>query len=247
MVHSDITQAKTIVWHPVDFADYIQQVMGVLNYNEDYDQFFSKAKNAISILEEIQEAIKQGVINLKGSSISGLDETAFNHVLKIWRGRCYLVVNRANDDNIIRTFVYERPQEKPFLEIIPLPSLQNMIPVGNIDQETWGIQIRESIPLKYAFDGCEYASIVNEGGFMHKLSDGSFPKFQRDEMESLTKQTYVVSRPYFNTIMDIEKKFFYKNWNVLKINIHRILQHMKLGGFKQETKQKRSFVGKSEN
>ena len=43
------------------------------------------------------------------------------------------------------------------------------------------------------------------------------------------------------------KKFFYKNWNVLKINIHRILQHMKLGGFKETQTVKKSFVGRSEN
>jgi len=224
--HSDITQAKSIVYHPVNFADYLQQTLGVLNYNQDYDQFFQQAKNAISIVEETREAIRQGVVDLEGSDVE-LSEVSYQRLLKVWKGRCYLLINR--DNGIERKFAYNIPEDyQKYDEIIPLPAMQNLIPVGNIEQQVWGIQIRESVALKYAFENADWATVVSEGKFTFQTSEGAVKKITREDMESTTKKTYFVSRSYFNNIVDIEKKFFYANWNPLKINLHRIISHMKL-------------------
>lgn len=239
--HSDITQAKSIVYHPVNFADYLQQTLGVLNYNQDYDQFFQQAKNAISIVEETREAIRQGVIDLNGSDVE-LSEISYQRLLKVWKGRCYLLIDRNN--GISRKFAYDIPKDyQRYDEIIPLPAMQNLIPVGNIEQQVWGIQIRESVSLKYAFESIEWATVISDGKFMYQTSEGAVKKIKRGDMESITKKTYFVSRSYFNNIVDIEKKFFYVNWNPLKINLHRIISHMKLFKKTDYKKDRKSIDG----
>jgi len=242
--HSDITQAKSIVYHPVNFADYLQQTLGVLNYNNDYDQFFQQAKNAISIVEEVREAIKQGVIDLKDSDVE-LSEVSYQKLLKVWKGRCYLLIDRSN--GIQRKFAYDIPEDyQKYDEIVPLPAMQNLIPVGNIEQQVWGIQIRESVPLKYAFENIDWATVVSDGKFTFLTSEGAIKKISREDVESISKKTYFVSRSYFNNVVDIEKKFFYLNWNPLKINIHRIISHMKLFRKVDYSKSRKSIGGDDE-
>ena len=78
------------------------------------------------------------------------------------------------------------------------------------------------------------------------MSDGSFPKFEVKDMHSLQKKTKDVSREYFNQTVDVLNKFWQKQWNVLSINTHKIIVHLKLGGFKKVEKKNKSLVGVDE-
>ena len=112
-------------------------------------------------------------------------------------------------------------------EVIRLPKLKNMIPIGAIDTEYWGIQIRETMPLKYAWQGANFATVVKDGKFIHNLSDGLVPKIDASDMNSMIKVTYILSRAVYNSIMDILPMFFNKNYFIFAGNMQRILKWMK--------------------
>ena len=75
---------------------------------------------------------------------------------------------------------------------------------------------------------------------------GIFPKFKAKDIFSLQKKTKDVSREYYNQTVDVLNKFWQMQWNILSINIPRIIVHLKLGGFKKVEKQKKSLVGVDE-
>ena len=113
-------------------------------------------------------------------------------------------------------------------EIIAMPRLKNMVPIGEVDSENnWGIQIRESMPLRYAWETANYATIINDGKFMHQLSDGSIPKFEQQDMKSLKIRTSILHREVYNGIMDILPKWFNKNYFIFAGNVQIIMKWMK--------------------
>ena len=242
---SEKKQPKSILYHSADWSDWLQQRMGMINAQEMYSNEFLRMKDVWFMLKTIEESIKQGVIDLKEKPELYLNKEAMYRLDKVYNGSCFLEVLRNDEGTKVtaRKFHYSRPEEKQNQEIIKLPALKHLNPVGSITQDVWGIRIRESIPFKYAFENCNYATVISVGGFVHNFADGSSPKFQMHDMESLHKKTYVVSREYYNKTVDVLNKFWQKQWFVLAINTHKIIQHMKLGGFKKVEKQNKSLVG----
>ncbi len=242
---SEQKQPRSVLWHPTDFADWLQQRMGMINAQEMYSNEFLRMKDVWFMLQTTQEAIRQGVINLSEKPELHLNKDAMYKIDKIYNGTCYLAVQR--DENwtkvLSRKFYHDKPEPKKDLEIIPFPALKALNPVGSTTMKTWNIRIRQSVPFRYAFEGYSYAEVVSEGGFAHHFSDGAIPKFEEKDMHSLQKKTKDVSREYFNQTVDILNKFWQKQWNILSINTHRIIVHLKLGGFKKVEKQNKSLVG----
>lgn len=242
---SEQKQPRSVLWHPTDFADWLQQRMGMINAQEMYSNEFLRMKDVWFMLQTTQEAIRQGVINLSEKPELHLNKDAMNKIDKIYNGTCYLAVQR--DENgakvLSRKFYYDKPEPKKDLEIIPFPALKALNPVGSTTMKTWNIRIRQSVPFRYAFEGYSYAEVISEGGFTHKLSDGVFPKFKAKDMHSLQKKTKDVSREYFNQTVDVLNKFWQKQWNILSINIHKIIVHLKMSGFERISEHKTVLVG----
>jgi len=241
---SEHKQPKSIIWHPTDFGDWLQQRMGMINSNEQYANEFLRMKEVWFMLTTTQEAIHQGVINLKDRPELNLDKTAMYKLDKIYNGSCYLGVQRSESYHKVlsRKFYYKKPEPKPDLVIIKLPALKAMNPVGSMTQKTWNIRMRESMPFRHILEGYSYAEVINEGGFQHYFSDRVIPKFEPRDMLSLTKITKDVSREYYNQTIDVLNKFWLKQWNILSINIHKIIVHIKLGGFMKVEKQNKILV-----
>ena len=101
-----------------------------------------------------------------------------------------------------------------------------MLPVREIREEVWGIQIREPMALKWAWQGANYGTIVNDGKFTHYLSDGAIPKFEADDMESEILQTYILHRPVYFAIMDILPEYFRKYYFIFAGNVQKIMTWM---------------------
>jgi len=242
---SEKKQPKSILYHPTDFGDWLQQRMGMINAQEMYSNEFLRMKDVWFMLTTTQEAIMQGVINLKEKPELQLNKDAMYKIDKIYNGSCYLGVQRSDDDIKVlsRKLYYKEPEPKPDFVIMKLPALKAMNPVGSVSQKTWNIRIRESVPFKYAFEGYSYAEVMMEGGFQTFFSDKVEPKFLARDMHSLTKSTKDVSREYYNQTVDILNKFWQKQWNILSINVHKIIVHLKIGGFKRVEKQTKSLVG----
>jgi len=245
---SEKKQPRSILFHPIDFAEWLQQRMGMINAQEMYSNEFLRMKDVWFMLTTTQEAIRQGVINLKDRPELHLNKDALYKLDKIYNGGCYLAVKRDDEGLRIlsRKFYYKEPEQQQGIEIIRLPALKNLNPVGSTTQKNWNIRIRESVPFKYVFEGYSYAEVINEGGFAFMFNDRTEPKFSAQDMYSLHKKTKDVSREYYNQTVDILNKFWQKQWNILSVNTHKIIVHLKLGKFKKAEKQNKSLIGDDE-
>lgn len=262
---SDSFQPKTVIWRSTKYVDHLGQVLGVLDFDMNFDNSFQRWKLVMEFIEDVLQAIKQDIIPLKANKKENLlpDMDAVMKLRKIWYGQTYLRVlkNKEQTKVIARELFYEKPNEivevvttksGSFImkkdsvvpkdaqveqyqaEVIPLPKLKNMIPVREIREESWGIQIREPIALKWAWQGANYGTIVNDGKFTHYLSDGAMPKFEADDMESEILQTYVIHRPVYFAIMDILQPYFNKYYFVFAGNVQKIMtwmQDLEMEGF----------------
>jgi hypothetical protein len=186
---SETFQPRSVIWREPNYEVHLGQVLGVLDFDNNFDNQFQKWKLMIQFITDVQEAIKQDIIPLKKKDKLELrpNPEAIDKMQKIWNGQTFLGVIKNQDGTqvLLRELFYQRPSEvyehtdekgkvlgTYMREIIPMPRLKNMIPIGEIDSEYWGIQIREAMSLKYAWEGANYATIINDGKFIHNLSDG---------------------------------------------------------------------------
>jgi len=241
---SDSYQPKTVIWRESNYEVHLGQVLGVLDFDNNFDNQFQKWKLMIQLITDVQEAIKQDIIPLKTKGKTDLipNPKAIEKMEKIWNGQTFLGVIKDHNGTqvLLRELFYEKPDETYLhkdekgkvldtfsREVIPMPKLKNMIPIGEIDSEYWGIQIRESMPLRYAWQGANYATIINDGKFVHNLSDGLIPKITAQDMNSVIKRTSILHRPVYNAIMDILPKFMNQNYFIFAGNVQKIMKWMK--------------------
>jgi len=241
---SETFQPRSVIWREPNYEVHLGQVLGVLDFDNNFDNQFQKWKLMIQFINDVEEAIKQEIIPLKPKNKMELvpNPNAIDKMLKIWYGQTYLGVIKNHDGTqvLLRELFYEKPDsvynhtdengkilDTFTREIIPMPKLKNMVPIGEIDSEYWGIQIRESMSLRYAWEGANYATIVNDGKFVHHLSDGLIPKIEGRELNSLIKKTYILHRPVYNSIMDILPRFMNQNYFIFAGNVQKIMKWMK--------------------
>lgn len=230
-----VIQPKSVIYHDVDYVSHLQRQLGVIDFDQAYSNFFAQCELAIKIVVQVEDAIRQKIINIEKNPELSLDKDATYKLRKLWDGQCYLSVERDPEmhDKVIpdsEMFHYGEEtldKDNPNLEIIPIPALDAMTPIGQIKQKTLLIEISHAMPMKYAFQGMDYATLVNDGNFVHYLSDGSFPKITEDDMQSVTKFSYRISRDVYNRIMKKEKNKFITHWATVYNNIHRIIEHLK--------------------
>lgn len=240
----DSYQPKTVIWREKDYEVHLGQVLGVLDFDTNFDDTFQRWKLMMQFIIDVGEAIKQNIIPLKENNMLELtpNQVAIDKMTSIWYGQTYLRVIKNHEESKIlgKEFFYEEPSKEFQLkdesekiidvypcEIIPMPCLKNMIPIGQIDSEYWGVQIRETICLKIAWQGANYATVINDGKFVHNLADGLLPKITQQDMNSTTKRTYILHRPVYNAIMDILPRFMNENYFVFAGNVQRIMKWMK--------------------
>ncbi len=211
-----------------NFSDVIQQRLGTSDYDLNFDNEFQEFKLIMKFKDEVEEAIKQEVIPLKKKDKLDLypDKTALDRIDKIWNGRCWYakIYNEEQTKIVQSVFCYNEPVGD--VKIIPIPKLKNMVPVRQIKEDTWGIQVREPWALAYAWEGASYATIVNDANFSYHLMEGSIPKIKQEDMYSLSKRTSIYHRPVYFALMDDLTYFFRKNSNVFLINMQKINKWM---------------------
>lgn len=229
-----IIQPKSIAIHTASYAEFLERQLGAIDFNQAWNNFFSQCEAVIKLILQLQDALDRKIIN-----ISKLDEVwrskdKIYNVMQIWNGGCFITKNR-NPDNPTEflfgkeKFHYDESKidyNNPNLEVIPLPALDNMTPIGEIKHEVWGIRISESIPFKYAFNGCVYDTVIREGGFYYKVENRLIAKFKEEEMNSLTKKTHRVSRDYYYKVIKILKNKFLENWSPVENDMHVIIRYL---------------------
>ena len=241
---SETFQPRSVIWREPNYEVHLGQVLGVLDFDNNFDNQFQKWKLMIQFINDVQEAIEQDIIPLKKKDKLELmpNPQAIDKMQKIWYGQTYLGVIKNHDGTqvLLRELFYEEPNsvynhtdEKGKIldtfmrEVIPMPKLKNMVPIGEVDSESWGIQIHEPMSLRYAWENANYATIINDGKFVHNLSDGQIPKIDGKELNSLVKKTNILHRSVYNAIMDILPKFMNQNYFIFAGNVQKIMKWMK--------------------
>jgi hypothetical protein len=197
--------------------------MGIVDFDTFYDNEMLKNKFIIKFVNQIIIAIDTGVCKVKKDY--KFPYTYAKNLDSIWNGTCYYGVNKSP---FTRKFLYDYPEER-YDELIQLPKFRNMMPVGQIADETLLIQVRESLPIKYAFEGASYATLLSDGRLTHAMSDGMIPKFTQDDLQSLKIKSYYYTRPVFNRFMEDFEHFFNANWNHISVSLQEILDYSDIG------------------
>jgi len=222
-------QPKSIIWHPSNVSDFLKQQLGMINANSLYNNFFLESSEVWKFVTQVQELISQNVIDIQEKPELQLNKEAVQKLDKIYNGRCYLITNYADDMRFKIAswkFVYEKPTDVSPDLVQELPAMKDLNPTKTIDSKDWAISIRASIPFRYAFASYDYATVIQQGNFIHKFSDGIMPLFQESDIHSLHLSTHDVSKKYFNTTLAVLKKFWLKQWTVLFVDVYRIIIHL---------------------
>ena len=241
-------QPKSVLWHTGNPVDFLKQNMGMIQANSLYNNEFLQASEVWKFVNQVLELINQNIIDLRKKPELLLDKVAINKLDKIYNGGCYLVTHYADDYRFkigSWTFLYEKPENVLPDDIQELPSMKALNPTRTIDSKDWGISIRASIPFKFAFAGYDYATVIQQGNFIQKFSDSVVPRFEESEMNALHLTTHDVSKKYFNTTLEVLKKFWLKQWIILFANIHKIIEHLERGTF-ESSSTKPKLVGSDE-
>jgi len=250
MGNDDTFQPKSVIQHDVDFISNLQRMLGVINFDISYGNFFAGASLGYELTHLVEDAIKQKNINLKNNDNLLPDVESIYKLRRLWDGHCYLSVEQTrfganNDSELFHYDTSKIDSSNPYLEVIPLPALDHMTPIGQLKEDTLLIEIHESIPCKYAWQGLTYAMLVSDGNMIHSFSDGTVPRITPEQMNSTMDVTRYISRDVYFRLMKKMKNKFIQNWSVVYNNYHRIVEYIKLGGdIESEFNSNTSAMGK---
>jgi len=252
-------QPKSLLVHPADFIDYMQQTLGVVNYLEDFSHFFLNADRFATFLDEVNAALAAGVIgrpdyrlrnNPKYKAKTSLDPILYKKLNQVWYGQTNLWIKRNKFYEIIEWNIRYDPRVvlQYREELIYCPPLKSMNPVEPISTNTLGIMIRDYVPIKDAWFGHDYTQMITSGGFNVKFSDGTKPLIESDEdIMNSDALVNVVSREYFHKMIGILTKEWNKVKSELFIELHQIISVGKGGGEYIEDEEQVSMIVSEDN
>ncbi len=240
-------QPKSIVVHPPDFVDYMQQTLGVVNFQGDFSHFFLEAGLFMGFADRVDRALKRGIIgkldyrlrnNPNFKEKTRLHPQNFQKIKQVWFGPTWIYQRRAKDYSIewwdlIYTNKVELAKRE---ELIYCPSLKSMNPIEPISTNTLGIMIRDYVPIRDAWWGHDYTQMITSGNFNIKFSDGTKPILESDQdiMDS-DSLVNVVSREYFHKMIDILTSKWEEFNSELFLEMHEIISSAKRGTGYEDT------------
>lgn len=251
-------QPKSIVVHPADFIDYMQQTMGVVNFQEDYNHFFLAAQRFVTFIDQVNAALKNGIIgrpdfrlrnNPNVKEKISLNPIPFKKIKQVWYGPTWIHMRRAKDYSINWwDLIYSEVKPGPSEEVIYCPALKSLNPIEPISTNTLGIMIRDYVPIRDAWWGHDYTQMITSGGFNVKFSDGTKPLLESDQdvMDS-DALVNVVSREYFHKMIDILTMKWNEHNTKLFIEMHEIISSAKKGsGWEGSDENEVSMIAENE-
>lgn len=247
-IEQENRQPKSVLWHSSNVVDFLKQNMGMIQANALYNNEFLQASEVWKFVQQVLELINQNVIDLRKKPDLKLDRNAVEKLDKIYNGGCYLLKHYSDDYHFkidSWTFHYEKLTNVSSDDIQQLPAMKAMNPTKTIDSKDWGISIRQTVPIKYAFSGYDYATLISQGKFFNSFSDKIVPRFEESDLNKTHLSTHDVSKNYYNNTLDVLKKFWLKNWVILFVNIHKIIEYLEKGSFQKDVV-KQKLVGSDE-
>ena len=225
---------------PLDFAEFIQQQMGIVSGEQAFDKFFLQANLVHKFIDQFLQAKVVGLLNrkfgfIKKESTIEMPMKNIDRLNQIWHGHVYLLAKRdpLNYAKVQeRKIVYTKPQNES--DYMRLPALKNLNPDG-LHEKIPLIRIREQVLICEALKDLDVKQLVLEGGFFYRFKGKSRPMF-RSKVGVLTSRdyTYWVSRPYYHNTINILTHIWYKNYAVVFVALYQVLQEMRLGTISEE-------------
>jgi len=238
-------QPKSVLWHSANISDYLKQNMGMIDANSLYNNEFLQASEVWKFVTHVQEYIKQNVINIQKKPELRLNQNALLKLDRIYLGGCYAVTHYVDEYRFkiaSWTFHYEYPTNVSPDDIQELPSMKMLNPTDDIDSKDWAIKIRASIPFRFAFASYDYATVIQQGNYIQKFSDGIIPRFEERDLNALHLTTHDVSKKYFNTTLEVLIRYWHKQWAILSVNIHKLIEYLDKGSFETFEKSEKTLV-----
>lgn len=217
-----------------NFIDHFKNELGKIDSDVSFDNEFQSFKLIIKCMNEMNQAIKQKIINVPDEILP--DKQTMDELDKIWYGGCYygIVRDKTQTKVIERKLYFDEPPEVLYdennetypVEPIELPALISMIPVNQIKDPTWAIQVRTTLPLYIAWQDASYETILTDGNFVANLSDSINPRVNPDDLHSTTLRTAYIHRPvYFRITSDLAMQF-QRKYDILNMNWQSIISHV---------------------
>lgn len=236
-------QPQSLIIHSPDYVENLQRQLAVINFDQAYSNFFAQCELAMKIIIQVEDAIEQGIIDLTKHPELRLNESAVYKIKKLWDGDCYLTIVDRNSDTEL--FHYDKNTidfNIEDIEVIPIPALDNMTPVGQMKQRTLLIEISQKMPLLYAWQGMNYGVLVEEANLKVNTMEGSVPLIKPEDLESTTKYTYRISRDVYNMLMKKMKNKFIIHWAKIYNDLHQIVEFMVKNTEGEKTYEPKSLV-----
>lgn len=244
-------QPHSLLIHPSNFYDYMQQTLGAVNYKIDYDHFFMSAVLFHLLIRRVNVALKMGIIGQEDQRRGVKRKTELNAVAvkrlnQIWHGRIWIYMKRDRDFDITDwKILYEKPDLRKLKdkeEVMECPALKSLDPNTRLKDKELGVRIRTTVPFKYAWWGHDYAQVVTAGKFHWKFAEGVQPMFKSDE-EILFSEAYtdVVSREYFHKMIDILTEEWRKWETYVFLEMHKIIENGRYMGLYQSEESSGSY------
>lgn len=229
---------------PIFFDDTMLGHIGVINGQKQWGKRYAAAENFMSHLDEVIEAIDQGFIfnrNTKEVCKIPLDPEAVRQVKQIWYNNTFIGIfrhPRFNEKILSRKFYYTKQEIRADIdngfvpsEIEPNPALKRMKPRRPPTTNPLWVEIRESMPMKYCWEGYDVKDLALIGGFGYKIGSMFKPKFtSQEELRDSRYKTRFVSQNYFNIKMDLLFSRWNKPANKIYILWKKIVMDMKIHG-----------------
>jgi len=243
--HNELKQPKSLLVHPVNFVDYIQQTLGVVNFQGDYDHTFMSIELFMTLINRVNIALKNGVIGRANKFTNKAKKTSLNmerirKMMQVYHGTVHLY-QRRNEELEIDSYriIYDVDKELAMdemplesrEEIIKLPALEAMSPTSLIkDRKEFGVKIREFVEMRYAWWGYDHIQLATSAHFAYYLPTETRAIFESME-DVLTTDilTDYVSREYFNKVIKHLLLEFQKHSDEIFVELHQLIQDEKFG------------------
>lgn len=226
--------------HPANFIDYMQQTEGVINADVDFDHAFLQMNLRHKYVERVMAAIETGIIcqpnvykfGVKSKPVTIRPEP-IARIKKIWYEGLKILIYK-NYDGSIKGYspIYSNKtfENNDSQQVLELPPLKSMNPIGQLQNPTLGIFIRKPVPIEIAWKGHDLAQMIASGMWVYPFADGAKPIW-RSEEELMNSGAYVyyVSRDFFHAVTDIQTY----EWNIEEaktfVDFHKIIENGKFG------------------
>lgn len=227
--------------HPYEIADLYANIQGVIDAELKFDKFFLLGTLTHRYIKQIFGAKKAGILDksrvgfLKENKID-INENLLHKMERLWTQNTFLVIdkNQRHPEQWENAEIYLRPLQRGELkfnqEVMMLPALKHLNPMNDIHGISLLVQIRETVPVKWALRDVDITQLALSGQMVYPFQDGLIPIFKsKEDILNSNKRTYWVGRPYYYAVSNILQEIYLNNFSDFCAESHIIINKLTFG------------------